>query len=205
MTFKKKTMVSLCMVAITFVLAIFGVVGIFAISNVKVVTNMSVTYTSNVVGAMYGLSYSNRSSAFSYIERDVSLSSAGSNDVVVTSSDMSNDYTQLDTTSNTYCIWRWEFKNTGSNPFTATLVYEDTGVGDVSLTINRKSSTSSSAGSLSGIGTTSLGSQTYFDNVTVNAGTTMYFFVQFTIDTKTQYAEFSGKFSWTLAVAEAVA
>ncbi len=207
MTFKKKTMVSLCMVAITFVLAIFGVVGIFAISNVKVVTNMSVTYTSNVVGATYGLSYNNYkvngaiNRAYTYVEADVSLSSVGSNPLVTTTN-ISNDYTQLDT-ENTSCIWRWEFKNLGSNSINATLTYEDTGLEDIGVTIevceSTQDTTPNSYGSFASV---SRGSQTYFD-ATIKPNTAMrYFYIRYTLNTKSQYAELSGKFNWTLAVAE---
>ncbi len=200
MTFKKKTIISLFAISGTFVLAIMLVVGIFAISNVSVKTNMSVTYTSNVVGATYSLRYSNGSASYTYVERDISINSAGSNPSVTTS-DISNDYTQLDTT-NTYCTWCWEFKNTGTNAFTASLTYQDTEIADVSMTIKIYSTTGTSTPLDINFSSVVLGNLTYFDNITISSGSTMYFYVKYVLNTNSQYAELSGNFNWTLTAVE---
>ncbi len=188
MTFKKRAILTLCTILFSCVLATATVIVVFAVEQVGLTTNINVTYTSDVVGVRYGLKYKNSTdTGYTYLDKDVSLSSEGNAPAVATS-DISEAQIVLNA-DNPYCIICWEFVRSGASDFTASLTYEDTGDedGGFALAINSATNTLSSWNTISSISTRSGVISNYIQ----------YFAYKITMNSKYEDVVFSGNFNWT--------
>ncbi len=203
MTFKKKTVISVTTICLTFVFALASVIVIFALNNLSVTTNISITYQSTVAGAEYSFGYRNSDDAgtsFTYLNQSVAIDSQGDdNKEPFATTGISASQVELGE-DNKFFILYWQIKNTGDEPFKATLTYTDGGDTDTGLTITKFSEISTTT--LTDFTTinqpVSLGNQTYVSTIAVGKGEVLHVYVKVELASVAKNAIYTGDFAWNL-------
>ncbi len=200
MTFKKKAIISACTIVAILVIAVVSVITIFASNSLTIQTNVNVGYTSTVVGASYSFGYKNADEgdgAFYMVDQDVAINSVGSEPGYNTSEGLSESNVPL-SVDNQYFIVMWTIENTGSEDFTATLNYTDTGDADSNITIAVYAAKTDITNESQISTPINKGTQTYVDSVTLSESDVLYVYVKIGVEELKDNAEITGDFAWTL-------